>query len=280
MAAPTAPTQTTIINTFLGLAGHESPDATLIALAATWLELMKNELAIMVPTGKMKSLFTQSVLVLAQGKEKYAMPTNASFYGDKAMQLISGSTTGTATGGSTSTIVLQAGQTVTLGEKILITSGDAQGSLSQATSLTDQTATVEPNFAEAVVNGNTYMIIDTYDPLERRDIGLYAIESTPTIQGKPEIYYPYEDADNGELIIKPTPDGVYGIPYMFYENLSTLDLTGTKIATLYNKWYSWWIQGGKTYALENDDDDRAVAERAYFREMTKALVLQEMVGSN
>jgi hypothetical protein len=244
------------------------------------MELMKNELAILVTTGKMKSLLTQAVLVLEQGKEKYPMPTNVSFYGDKAMQLVTGSTTGTATGGSSNTVALQAGQTVTVGQKILITSGDAKGSLSQATSLSGQTATVQPSFAAAVVNGNTYMIVDTHYPLEKRDVGLYAFESTPTTQGMPEIYYPYEDADNGELILKPTPDDIYGIPYMFYENLSTLDLLGTKMATLYNKWWSWWVQGGKTYSLENDDDDRARGEREYFRKLTDALVLQEMVGAN
>jgi hypothetical protein len=280
MAEPTAPTRATLIDKALKLAGYASPTAALVTLAEGWMETIKSELALKLPNGKAKSLIAFSSLVVSQGRARYALPTDVSFYGDIGMKLVWGTVTGAAAAGGAGTVTLAAGDTPTLGQFILMTSGNSSGGYSQITAIVGQQCTITPSFETDAAASDNYMLIASDYLLERRNYATYMFVSDPDTQGQPKHYYPYEDENDGEFILDPTPDGTYGVPYSYYDNLQTLDLAGTKISTLYHKYEAWWIKSIQAYALKNDDDNRWEATMNQADKMAEMIVAQESIGTN
>jgi hypothetical protein len=282
MASPTPPTRTTLITEAWNIL-KASPSPTDISLAETHMEVMKSELSLFLPGGRLKSLLQRSTLIVAQGRSTYPMPSDIGFYGDIGLGLITGTVTGTATAGTLSSITLADGDTVTVGQWILIVGGTGKGSMSQCTSLSGQVASCIPNFSVILDNTSVYLIITTSTVLKPRNIALYSFETEPGVQDVPKYYYPFEGTTNGQMILAPTPDKVYGISYMFNINLQTLDLaeSGTLISTLYDKLHAFWYHGLLAWVYEKENDPRAAAQREYYNTVVlPAAVTQEAIGSH
>lgn len=293
MAAPTVPTLATLTTEGLKKAGHSSPSAAQLARAQDYfVEEIKNDIWLL---GKrLKPLMAEHVEVLTGGRSRYDFPSAFSsiasakvLYGDEALD-VTGTAAATVTLDSTDET---AGEDDVEGKEILIYSGTGKGSLSQCYSYDDETyiASVSPAWANTA-NGvapaiaDTYVLIDRYMPLDLLSV-ITRDEITVLPGGKrqPTTLYAVGDEDHyGYYILDPVPDDdyYYAISIRYYLNLLTLDLTSTRMATLYARWRNLWIQGVKAKQLEDDDDNRAQLEMARYINMVKDTVSLETYGRN
>ena len=271
-AAPTSPTATTIATDGLRYAGISNPNTTQINTAETWLEVVKNDLYR--KEKRLSSLYTQAVLVLDIGRWRYSMPTD--YLKNLSLVIASGSITGTADAGSASSITLPTGSTVITGQEILITSNTGRGSMSQVTSFSSQVAGVEPDFQNAPDNTSGFMVIDSYREVEARAIRMLDQYNAPTVKGKPLECYVTKDNNDGEIIVKPPPDAVYGLVQRYYADLMEVDLTGTLMATLYKKWRKLFTQYVVYRQFQEDDDTRDREALALYNAMLMETVLSEI----
>jgi hypothetical protein len=204
------------------------------------------------------------------------------------MALCFGNHRGIATGATTTLINLQADEDITegtiTGKEIVITSGTGLNSFSQVTNYEPSTVTasVSPPFATMPVSGDGYMIIDQYTPLTKKPIWDYDKSNYPTMQGLPENFFEVGGADYGEFYLYPAPYRSDEIPYVikqrYYANLMTLDLAGTLMSTLYQRWQALWIQGIYAKALEDMDDSRAQTEKQGYFNLLKTMFGRERYG--
>lgn len=281
MASPTAPTLASICSEALSSAGYSNPSSALTARAQNqWMEEIKNDVFFLAK--KLKSLHTTSYAVTTTGVHRYSNPTD---YGSEmTLTLLNGTYSGTAQGGSSAGVTLSASETVgsdfIVGKYILITSGTGKNSCSQCISYDTSTksASVSPNFTTAPVNGDGYLIIDDYTVLSPKPVWNVDELRLPTLRDKPSNFSPIGDADYGEFILYPTPDKVYGLQMRYYANLMTLDLAGTLIGTLYQRWRNIFTQGVYAKALKDMDDVRADNEIQKYNSYLQTLILREQYG--
>ena len=282
MAAPTAPTLTTLTTEGLKKAGYASPTSAQLTQAQDeWMNEIKNDVLVLSGGRKLTSLYTTSMSVTVQGKERYARPTD--FFSEMTVDILDGTERGTATGGAVGSVTLAENEGDIVGKYVLITAGTGVGSMSQITAFNSSTfvATVSPDFNTAPANGSSYMIIDAIYPLQPKpawDIGRnYS-------RGLPSVFYPIGDNNYGEFILYPTPyttdSHVLGMRMRYYANLMTLDLAGTLMATLYQRWRNIWVQGVFAKTLQMDDDNRQKQELDNYYAMIKAMIARETYGAD
>ena len=150
-AAPTVPTQASLISEGLAMAGESDPDSTLTTRAGLWFEEIKND--IWRKEKKLKSLQKTCYAILQKGESRYSYPS--SFSSDISITILDGSRTGTAQAGSTNSITLasseSAGDSDLIGKEIIVTSGTGIGSFAQIISYSSTTkvASVTPDFETA-----------------------------------------------------------------------------------------------------------------------------------
>jgi hypothetical protein len=292
MAAPTAPTLTTLVTEGLKKAGYSSPSAARITRAEDYfMEEIKADVWLL---GKrLKSLQAEHVEVLNPKQSRYAFPSG--FSSILSAKVLYGDDKDDVTGATASTVTLDTSDETENedsleGKEILIYSGTGKGSLSQVQSYDDDTyiATMFPVWANtsngtAPVATDTYVIVDQYIPLTLKAIQHYDEISIPHVTGPPNILYQVGDENHyGYYLLYPTPDQdhYYGIHFNYYLNLLTLDLASTRMSTLYARWRNLWIQGVKARQLEDDDDSRAPIEMAKYNNMVKDTVTLETYGRN
>src|SRR3972149_8273723 len=280
MAAPTAPTLVSLTTEGLKKGGYASPTSIQLTQAQDeWMNEIKNDILVLSGGRKLTSLYTTSMSVTVNGKERYARPTD--FFSEMTIDILDGMTRGTATAGEVGSVTLAKDEGDIVGKYVIITAGTGVGRMSQITAFNTSTfvATVSPDFNTAPANGSSYMIIDNIYPLQSRpawDIGF-----NPA-RGLPQIFYPIGDNNYGEFVLYPTPynsDGhIFGMRMKYYTNLMTLDLAGTLMATLYQRWRNIWIQGVFAKTLQMDDDNRQKQEIDNYYAMIKAMIARETYG--
>lgn len=283
MAAPTAPDLTSITTEGLKRAGYSAPSSADLSRAQVyWMREIKNDIAIRVKNAKF--LHTTAYGVTAIGQSRYAVPTD--FYSDLTLTLLYGSNTGTATGGAIGSITLAAAEDVTedfmLGKQTIVTSGTGKNSCSQCTAYNtaSKIATVTPNFAVAPASGSGYMAVDTYYPLKQKPVWELDELNFPTDSGRPEVFMPIGDTDDGEFILYPVPDEVYGMQMRYYADIMEVDLASTLMGTLYKKWESLWVQGIFVKALAGKNDKRYIEESRKYEYMLNGLAADARYGND
>lgn len=285
MAAPTAPTLTSITTEALKRAGYSTPTATQLTNAQDeLLEEVKNDIWFLAK--KLKPLQTSSVMVTVNGQGRYSYPTD--FSSDLSLTVLDGTITGTAQAGSASSITLAANETAgeldLLGKRCLIISGTGKNSISQCTAYNSSTkvATVVPDFNTTPSSDSVYLWISQEYPLEQAPVWEYDRLQTPMVRGLPTHFSPIGDADYGEVILYPVPykdDGtLYGMEARYYANLMTLDKAGTLMATLYQRWRNIFTEGVYAKQLQKDDDNRAVNALNMYTQALHSLILREQYG--
>jgi hypothetical protein len=290
MAAPTPPTLVTLTTEALKKAGYASPSAAQLARAQDYyMEEIKQDIFLL---GKrLKPLMAEHVEVLAGGLSRYDFPAAFSsiasatiLYGDEALDV-----TGTAAASVTlDTSDETTGEDEVEGKQILIYSGTGKGSMAQCYSYdtTTYVASVSPVWAKtsnavAPVIGDHYVIIDDHRELDLKSVIRFDQEQIPFLKGFPQALYQVGDDDQyGYYHLHPCPDDdyYYGLHIRYYLNLLTLDLAGTRMATLYARWRNLWIQGVKAKQLEDDDDERSAIEMQRYYNMVKDTVSLETYG--
>lgn len=282
MAAPTAPTLATITDEGLNRAGISSPSSASLAIAEGWVDETKND--IWMYCKKLRSLQTDDIIIISENLSEYSFPTDLSE--PEEARLLHGGVTGTAQAGAAATITLAAAEDVDAegieGHRVLITSGTAAGEISQCTDYNTSTkvATVSPAWGTQPDNTSVYMVVDTYYPIEIKSMWSMYDKNYPTEKARPTAIHVYGDADYGEFQFNKTPDDTYGLELFYYANLMTIDLAGTLMATLYQRWESILIQGVLWRRLLDDDDDRYPAQEAKYNRMLSLLIARETYGVN
>ena len=280
-AAPTVPTQASLISEGLAMAGESDPDSTLTTRAGLWFEEIKND--IWRKEKKLKSLQSTCYAVLQQGQSRYSFPS--SFSSEISLTIISGDITGTAQTGTTSSITLASSDQHTssdlIGKEILITSNTGVGSYSQITAYNSSTkvATVTPNFQTAPDSTSTYMIKSAEYEMESRPISDFQ-KFKEISNGLPSYYFPLGDEDYGEFILNRPPDKMYGVRIRYYANLMTLDDSSTLYSNLLMQWRNIWIQGIKYRKLADADDSRSNDEFSKYRGELQSLITREKYGAD
>lgn len=280
-AAPTVPTQASLISEGLAMAGESDPDSTLTTRAGLWFEEIKND--IWRKEKKLKSLQKTCYAILQKGESRYSYPS--SFSSDISITLLDGTRTGTAQAGSTNSITLAAseaaGDSDLIGKEIIITSGTGIGSFGQiiAYSSSTKVASVTPDFETAPDSTSTYMIIDQEYELEQRPISDYKQFHSSALQ-RPDKYFPLGDEDYGEFIVNTPPDKLYGARIRYYANIMTLDNADTLYSTLLQQWRNIWLQGIIYRRLRDANDDRSNDEFTKYRGELQSLINREKYGTD
>lgn len=282
MAAPTAPTLASIVDEALRKAGHIGAEGR---AKNEWMEEIKNDISLR--GRRLKSLYTTSVLMTSNGVSRYSNPSD--YYSDMTLSLMHGTRIGTATGGSSSSVTLASTETAQttdiLGKEVLIYAGTGKNSLSQISAYNTSTyvASVVPNFNTAPESGSSYMIVETYYPLDQAPAWDSNKMEHPTEYGIPNTFYPLGDADYGEFILYPVPynsTAPFGMKMNYYANLMTLDLTSTLLATLYQRWRKVWITGLYYKALQDKMSDKAYFAMRDYEKALQELMMREIYGTN
>lgn len=282
MAAPTAPTLSSISSEALKRAGYSNPSSALTTQAQDeWMEEIKND--IWTVEKRLKNLHTTSITILTVGKSRYTFPSD---YGtDMTMVLMNGDTTGTAQAGAVGSITLASDDDGTesdyQGKEIVVTGNTGQGSISQIVSFnsTTKVATVSPSFTTAPDSSSTYMIIDSYYDIERQPVWEFDKIAKPQIVNRPSVFYPLGDSDNGEFLFDKAPDVAYPTKLRYYADLMEIDLAGTLMATLYKNYRNVWIKGIVYRSFKQDLDDREEIARKEYEAALARMISEEKSGS-
>ena len=286
MAVPTNPTATTLVTEALKKAGHSSPTSAQITRAEDFfMNEIKNDIHTLAK--KPKFLHTTSILVLTEGKNRYANPTDYS--SDMEMTLLSGTNSGTTQAGAVGSITLASTDSFNdsdiVGKEILITANTGAGSMSQVTAYNDTTkvAIVNPDFTTAPDNTSTYVVVDAYDHLEQTPSFEFDRKVRfDTLLGRPTHFMPIGSANEGEFTLYPTPytddDSIYGIRLRYYANIMELDTTGTLMTKLYSTLRNIWIAGVKAKQFEVDEDSREMIAKQEYNSVLQAMIMRETYG--
>lgn len=254
MALPTTPTRISLVHEALKKVGMMEDMGRALN---SWMEEIKNDIWLNVKNSK--SLQAKSVRMMTVGLSRYSRPDD--YDSDMTLTRIFGQNTGTAQGGSISSITLAADDTMTedfaRGREILVTSGTGERSISQITGLSSSVASVSPDFATAPVADDNYMTIDEQFPIQLETDWDLAKIRDPYRTGPPTQYHPRGNESNmGEFYLYPVPDKSYGMVMSYYVNLALADLTSTRLASVYTKWRNVWLSGITAKATQKVEDLR------------------------
>jgi hypothetical protein len=196
MAAPTAPTLTTIASEGLKKAGHASPNAALTTRAeSTWMEEIKNDIWQLIKDAKM--LEETAWVTCEKGEIYHDFPTDMQSL--KTAKLLHGGTTGTAQAGAASTITLAAAYASAgdylYGKPIYVYGGTGSEQARIITGWNNATkvATVHLAWTTNPSSDSTYMIVDTYYKMDVMTEWEYDKENYPFNKHRPIALVPIGD---------------------------------------------------------------------------------------
>lgn len=277
MTAPAAPTLESIVTEGLYQAKEFHPSTAMLTRYETEvMEQLKNEIWKACRQPKVMQTFAYGVLI--PGQSRYSCPSD--FSSDMRMMILWGNNQGTAQGGSTSTIILQANSTFQLsdliGKEIVLISGTGVGSAGQVIGLSNVSGTITitvDGFSVAPDNTSGYMICDQAWPCDVEHLVDFARKYRPAITDRPRKAYPMGDEDFDEFIFDVAPDQIYVAKYFYYGNIMKTDLDSQLMSRLYQDWRNFWIQGIKAKHLMLNDDDQGINEwNAWMLEVNKLVV--------
>jgi hypothetical protein len=290
MAAPTVPTLVSITTEGIKKAGHSTPSSAQLTRAQDeWMQEIKND--IWTKEKKLKSLQTSNIFVLTEGEGLISCPSD--FSAHLGMQLLEPTHYGVCqAGGSTTTAKLASDEDMTstypVGKEIVVyltaTKTTTYSSFITAFNTTTKVATFSPAITVSPDATYSYMVVDTYKPIEQRSIMRYDEIYRYSERGTPFAFYPIGDADSGEYYLYHVPYWNDSVPrairQRYYAKLMSLDLAGTLVSTLYQNLEMTFKQGIYAKQLDDDDDRRYRAEMDKYRRMILETISSETYGSD
>ncbi len=277
MAIPANPTVESIVTQALKRAGRTSPTAAQITEATDHaLQEVKADIMLKAPTHP--NLRITATSVTTRGQQRYAIPDDHNV--QESITLLDGPDTwrGTAQGGTTITITLEASFSGTddelTGKYLIITGGSGVEEYRQILSYDDTTkiVTVDLEWASIPTSASTYLIVSSYTQLWPSNIETeFDRIDAPTTIGTPT------DASlvGQEFLLYPVPDkSTYGLINRYWGDLSKLDESGGLFVQLLREWRSIWIQGIAVKSMQRHDEDRYQSELSVYNFMLDSLVPQ------
>lgn len=280
VASSTPATLAALVAEGLAKAGHAHPESALTTRASTlWIDEIRAD--IWNRAGKAKILQSRRVQVLTKGLGMYSNPSD--YASDLSMEFATGTRYGTLqAASSTTSFTLAAADTSTqdelLGKELVLTSGNAQGSIGYITAFnpTTKVVTISPAASTTPTAGDGYMILDFRSPVQEKPIWEMQLLAVPSQQGTPERFYPQGNSTAGQFKLHPIPfrndDQPMVLLQDYYVDITQLDLAGVLMGTLYNRWRNVWIMGIKWKGLEEGDDDQVVKARTEYANEIQKLV--------
>ncbi len=290
MAAPTAPTTTTLATEALKKAGYSSPSTTQISRALTeFIQEIKNDIWLLIKDAE--SLRSSWTIVTSKGLAEYSFPSEMASC--ESAKLLDGLTTGVCqAGGSTTTAILASDLSVTedwlQGKQIVIylTATPTTAYIGQCTGFDTSTkvATISPAWSPSPDTTYSYLIIEIDYPLEVGPIWDPDSEYYPMAKQRPISINPIGIKGTGnaqdKFITFQTPDKAYGLQLGGTVNLMKMDEASDLHGELLYRWRNIWVQGIKAKQMEDDDDDRAMNELQKYQMLLSALSSRESYGMN
>jgi hypothetical protein len=280
MAISTAPTALSLAQEACSKANHVNAVGR---ARDEWMEEIKAD--IWRNERRLRLLMTLGAQTLTAGVGKYTMPSD---FGEIIRaDIITGTATGTASAADASGITFPSDVSFTTsdvrGKEIFIIAGTGLDSFGTITAYNTSTrvATLHQVWQATPAAGDTYLIGQISSELEVKT--LYTqFDNTPYLLGKPREVYPSGDPDFGEFVLNPPPDttGKYVVKMQYFANLMRMDLTSTRLSTLYRRWRNLWIAGIYAKALQDKGDrgyGRAFAE---YKMQLQELLNHEKYGDN
>lgn len=290
MAVPTPPSLVSITTEGIKKAGYSTPSATQLTRAqGEWMQEIKND--VWTKEKKLKSLQTSNVFVLTEGEGLISCPSD--FSSHLGMNLLEPTHYGVCqAGGSTTTAKLASNEDMTstypIGKEIIVyltaTKTTAYSSFITAFNTTTKVATFSPAITVSPDATYSYMVVDTYKPIEQRSIVRLDELYRYAERGTPFEYHPVGDEDSGEYYLFYVPYWNDSVPrairQRYYANLMSLDLAGTLMATLYQNLEMTFKQGIYARQLQSDIDKRRDIEMKTYHRMILESVASETYGSD
>lgn len=261
-------------------AGENNPSSDLVTRASTeWMEEIKNDIWNLAKKPKILQITAYTIVPI--GQSRYAYPVDYS--SDLTLILLYGTNQGTSQGGSSNTVILNAGNksgTEILGKEILMMSGASQGSFAQIVTYdpTTKVAGVIPNFSTAPSAGDAFMIVDVEYPIETRPIYEWDRTFKLVSPGLPQYAYPIGDDIQGYFVFDKPPNMTYGCRLRYYSDLSLLDVQSSLMSTLYRKWRNLWVEGIKYKKISDENDDREADSFRDYQSHLKAIMWRDIYG--
>lgn len=283
MAAPTAPTKTTIVTEALKrYLNGATPSATQITRAEDYgLEKVKRDIMNLGRTWHplLKTVYDITVA----GVSHYANP--ADFEANYSVGYMSGDHSGVlGTVTSKSVVDLAAAEDITQaqaeGKLLLITSGTGvnQAQVIDNYNTTTKQATLAADYDTLCVTADGYIVVDSIAPLrDMKSVSLYDRYRHPGISGTPTKYVHVPNATVGELALYPIPNSVGGLQRRYYADLMLLDIDSALYSTILRRWAGVFEQGVFVWKL-GEDDDRFPAQNQMYQGMLLALAAYDLDG--
>lgn len=256
MALPIDITSTIIVTEALTQAGYPSPSATLITRAKDrWLRGLMERLA---KIDKLTPFEETKITIMSPYKQRYALPIDA----DRVTQLMiyNGETTGIAQGGAASTITLAAIEEITevkaKGALLFMLSGTSKNQNVRITAYNETTkvATVTPDFDVTVVAADTYLIADRENITEVKEAK--DISDDVIIGSLPTKYHIYGRTPKKQIlfnsVIKDDEVAAIKCRYLVYPH--KIDLTDSRLTSIYNEYFEELVQGVLAVAKRDNRD--------------------------
>jgi hypothetical protein len=283
MAAPTAPTKTTIATEALTrFLNGASPETDEITRAEDYgLEKVKRDIMNVGRTWRPLLRTVYDITVI--GVSHYANP--ADFDSNYSVGYMSGDHSGVlATVTSTSVVDLAAAEDVTKaqaeGKKLLITSGTGvdQSQVIDDYNITTKRATMAAAYDTLPVTGDGYIVVNSIVPLrDMMSIALYDRYQHPGIAGTPKRFIHIPNTTVGELALYPVPDAVGGLQRRYYADLMLIDITSAFYSTILRRWAGVFEQGVYVWKL-GEDDDRYQEQNGVYQSMLIAMMANDLDG--
>lgn len=282
MAAPTAPTATTICTEALKrFFNGGTPENAEITRAENYgLEKVKRDL---MNLGKAWRPLIKTVYdITSIGVSHYTNPSD--FEQDCSVGFMTGDHSGVlGTVTSTSSVDLAATEDITKaqaeGKWLLITSGSGvdQAQIVDDYDVTTKRATMAAAYGSSCSTGDGYIVVNSIAPLRKIPLSLYDRYQHPGITGTPKKYTQVPNQTDGELAIYPIPSSVAGLQRRYYADLMKMDMATSLYSTILRRWAAVLEQGVYVWKL-GEDDDRYAVENGVYQGMLIALMAQDLVG--
>lgn len=280
MAIPTQPTDTSIVTMAYKDFGISQPTAPQLARAITdGLEWVKRDLSNLGHAWKFMN--KKGYIITQVGVNTYSAPTDYIKY--IGARILQGAFNGTCSAGSTATCTLAASYTPsspqTQGKTIVFTGGSGSLQAAQIASYNGATrvVTFDNSLSTAVDSTSTYLVVDTYAPLNMDDTVLSLGDLTiPSISMKPTIMIEDPNSTTGTFMFNYTPDRVYAIELRYFGDLLLEDVTSSRYTTFLRQGCSVLTQGVFYWLLQ--DDTRREKEFGKYQGMKRQFANRWLFG--
>jgi len=271
MAIPTVPTSTTLVTEAFIRCKIPSPGPAEITRAEDFLlvEVMK----IIAQAQNWRVLEETSIAIVSPYVPRYALPADF----NKAIEgtLFKTSYSGTAQSGTTSSMKLELGETITealaLGGILIPTDGAAKGEFRRITAYDTVTliASITPNFTNTP-GADGYMIVTSMDDeidLPYSKTAKLRMYSSPGMPKRIDLY-------NDELYLDPVPDaGPYAMQIRHQLDIAQIDVTSSRWTLLLTSWEPLLVQGVIALIYQSRDDERYKEAYDIFKELLQLIML-------